>query len=158
MAGSGLRRLELPSGGWWVVDSRISHRVARDLCALSQEDSARRLGRVLFSMTVEWGFDDSPSEASVMRRDIRDIEAVTSVLLDDALPALRRLISGTEAEEVFKSLISGKLPSGYGDVALMESTGWTWQELQDTPEDVVRRMRVYLSVKSVVERGWEPQS
>ena len=153
MAGPGLRRLELPSGGWWVVDTRISHRVAGDLCALLREDGAHRLGRVLFSMTVEWGFDDSPSAESVMRREVRDIEVVTSVLRDDVLPTLRRLSSVAEAEEVFKALMSGKIPSGYGDVALMESTGWTWQELQDTPEDIVRRTQVYLSVQVVVEQG-----
>ena len=108
-------------------------------------------------MTVAWGFADSPSVESVMRRDVSDIEVATSVLRDAVIPALRWLTSIEEAERVFESLVSGKIPSGYGDVALMQSTGWTWQELQDTPEDVALRMQTYLSVKAAVERGWEPR-
>lgn len=157
MAPPGLRRLELPSGGWWVLDTRISHRVAGDLFALLNEGGAAGLGRILSCMTVAWGFADRPSAESVMRRDVSGIEAATSVLRHAVIPALRSLTSVEEAERVFESLVSGKIPSGYGDVALMESTGWTWRELQDTPEDVVRRMQAYLSVKSTVERGCEPE-
>lgn len=37
----------------------------------------------------------------------------------------------------------------------MMLTGWSWAELQDTPNDVVDRMRVYLAVKNVVENKGE---
>jgi hypothetical protein len=151
-----LRRLELPSGGWWALDTRISHRVASELFTLLKSNDSAGLGRVLFGMTVAWGFSDRPSAEAVMQREIGDIEVATSVIRDDLIPGLRRWTSTEEAERVFEALVSGQTPSGYSDIALMESTGWSWQELQDTPEDVVRGMRVYLSVKSAVEQGWGP--
>jgi hypothetical protein len=155
MDAQSLRRLELPSGGWWVLDTRISHRVASELIALLNSNDSAGLGRVLSGMTVDWGFSDSPSAEAVMQREIGDIEAATSVIRDDLIPALQRSASTEEAERVFEALVSGQMPGGYSDIALMESTGWSWQELQETPEGVVRGMRMYLSVKSVVEQGWE---
>ena len=137
---------------------RISHRCAEALFTLAQGGEVALLGQVLSCMTVEWGFDDRPSAESVMRRDVRDIEAATMALRDETIPALRTLNSTDEAERVFEALVAGGVPDGYSDEALMADTGWTWQELQDTPEDVARRMRVYLSVRSVVERGWESGS
>jgi hypothetical protein len=107
-------------------------------------------------MTVAWSFVESPSPDSVMEREVSDIEVATSVIRDELIPALQRWASTEEAERVLEALVSGRVPCGYSDVALMESTGWSWQELQDTPEGVVRGMRMYLSVKSVVEQGWEP--
>tara|TARA_Y100000310_G_scaffold289770_1_gene316415 strand:- start:104 stop:241 length:138 start_codon:yes stop_codon:yes gene_type:complete len=35
----------------------------------------------------------------------------------------------------------------------MLATGWTWDELQATPYDVVQRTRIYLQVKHVKEHG-----
>jgi hypothetical protein len=156
MDAQSLRRLELPSGGWWVLDTRISHRVSSELFTLLKGNESAGLGRVLSGMTVAWGFSDSPSAEAVMQREIGDIEAAMAIIRDNLIPALRHWSSTEEAERVFEALVSGQVPCGYSDVALMESTGWSWQELQDTPEDVVRGMRMYLSVKSAVEQGWEP--
>ncbi|MDP6452221.1 MAG: hypothetical protein QF898_02840 [SAR202 cluster bacterium] len=128
------------------------------MLALAQGGEVALLGQILSCMTVEWGFDESPSAESVMRRDVRDIEAATTALREKMIPALRNLNSTDEAERVFEALVAGRVPDGYRDEALMAETGWTWQELQDTPEDVARRMRVFLSVRYAVERGWESGS
>ena len=77
------------------------------------------------------------------------------VLRDELIPALRILETIDEAERVFGALVADRIPDDYRDEALMADTGWSWQELQDTPEDVARRIRLYLSVRFVVERGWE---
>ena len=79
------------------------------------------------------------------------------VLRDELIPALRILETTDEAERVFGALVADRIPDDYRDEALMADTGWSWQELH-TPEDVVHRMRLYLSVRSAVERGWESQS
>lgn len=154
----GVRSLELPSGGWWVLDTRVSHRLAREMSALLHGGDTTAIGHVLSCMTVAWGFDDIPSVEAVTQRDFRDIEAATMVLRDELIPALRILETTDEAERVFGALVADRIPDDYRDEALMADTGWSWQQLQDTPEDVVRRMRLYLSVRSVVERGWESQS
>ncbi|HHZ63134.1 MAG TPA: hypothetical protein EYN53_10910 [Dehalococcoidia bacterium] len=116
------------------------------------------IGHVLSCMTVAWGFDDIPSVEAVTQRDFRDIEAAAMVLRDELIPALRILETTDEAERVFGALVADRIPDDYRDEPLVADTGWSWQELQDTPEDVARRMRLYLSVRSVVERGWESQS
>ena len=48
-----------------------------------------------------------------------------------------------------------RIPTEYEVCQLMVLTGWSWGELQETPGDVVDRMRVYLSVKSVIENKGE---
>ena len=74
-----VRSLELPSGGWWVLDTRVSHRLAREISELFHGGDTTEIGHVLSCLTVAWGFDDIPSVEAVTQRDFRDIEAATMV-------------------------------------------------------------------------------
>ena len=56
-----------------------------------------------------------------------------------------------EAEHLFAGLISGHLPEAFSEVHLMASTGWSWDTLQKTPADVVRRMVTYLAVNRAID-------
>ena len=140
------------------MDTRVSHRLAREMSALLHGGDTTAIGHILSCMTVAWEFDDIPSVEAVTQRDFRDIEVATMVLRDELIPALRILETTDEAERVFEALVADRIPDDYRDEALMADTGLSWQELQDTLEDVVGRMRLYLSVRAVVERGWESQS
>ena len=35
----------------------------------------------------------------------------------------------------------------------MNATGWSWEEMQNTPHDVARDMAWFLSIKGIVEAG-----
>ena len=45
------------------------------------------------------------------------------------------------------------MPEAFEEAHLMWRTGWTWQQLQKTPADVVELMSVYLSVVDAMESG-----
>ena len=102
----GVRSPVLPSGGWWVLDTRVSHRLAREMSALMHGGDTTAIGHVLSCMIVAWGFDDIPSVEAVTRRDFRDIEAATMVLRDELIPALRILETTDEAERIFGALVA----------------------------------------------------
>ncbi|MFP6567452.1 MAG: hypothetical protein VB961_09210 [Dehalococcoidia bacterium] len=121
----GVRSLELPSGGWWVLDTRVSQRLAQEMSALLHGVDTTVIGHVLSCMTVAWEFDDIPSVEAVTQRDFRDIEAATMVLWDELIPALRILETTDEAERVFGVLVADRIPDDYRDELLMGDTGWS---------------------------------
>ena len=125
----GVRSLELPSGGWWVLDTRVSHRLAREMSALLHGGDTTAIGHVLSCMTVASGFDDIPSVEAVTQRDFRDIAAATMVLREEQIPALRILETTDEAERVFGALVADRIADDYRDEALMADTGWSWQQI-----------------------------
>ena len=52
-------------------------------------------------------------------------------------------------------MASKRVPPEYSDIQLMQLTGWSWDELQNTPIDVAQRTQVYLLVKHAKESGVE---
>ena len=44
----------------------------------------------------------------------------------------------------------GSTPPEFHDSYLMDVTGWSYETLQETPADVVRRYEMYLIVKNAV--------
>jgi len=49
------------------------------------------------------------------------------------------------------------IPGEYSGVALMEATGWTEKELDETSIETVDKMRSYLWARSYVQAGTEPE-
>ena len=155
MFDDGAARVELPSGGWWAIKTRVSYGDATTLAGLATVVDADGLARVLARLTVEWGFPEPTTPDSVLLRDLHDLDAVTAVIRERVIPVLERFDTRSESEALFEGLVKGELPAEYADVALMAATGWSWRDLQATPVDVVRRMQVYLAVRSVRDRGGE---
>ena len=50
-------------------------------------------------------------------------------------------------------MMQGNIPEEFADTQIMSATGWTWQELQNTPADEVELMVTYLAVKNTREGG-----
>ena len=156
----GVRSLELPAGGWWVLDARVSHRLAREMFALLHGGDTTAIAHALSCMTVAWGFDDFPF-----------VEAATMVLRDELIPGLRILETTDEAERVFGALVADRIPGDYRDEALTADTGWVWQGLQrhagrcGTADEVVSvcavccRARVGVAVSIIRDEngGWRPR-
>ena len=109
------------------MDTRVSHRLAREMSALLHGGDTTAIGHVLSCKTMAWGFDDIPSVEAVTQRDFRDIEAATMVLRDELIPALRILDTTDEAERVFGALVADRIPDDYRDEALMADTGWSFR-------------------------------
>lgn len=45
------------------------------------------------------------------------------------------------------------LPSEMGEAMLLLNTGWSWQDLQETPLDIVDNVHEYLAAKARVDRA-----
>ena len=155
MPGQRVRIVDLPSGEWWSLKTRLTHGETKRLAELGPAVDPSMVGVVLARLTIDWGFAEASTPTAILRRDLSDLDAVISVVRDELVPALEALNTQGEAEHLFDGMVRGTLPPDYADVALLAATGWTWQELQETPSDIVHRMRVYLAVQSVAERGGE---
>ena len=155
-----VRRIELPSGRWWEVEERPRWRHLRAMAAqrgagaAGQADRGELADETLAVLTTAWGFEDPVSAASVGKREPDDVAAV----LAEVGAVMERLLRAREdrdalAMELFAGLMEGRAPEAFEEAHMMWRTGWTWQELQDTPADVVELMSVYLSVVDAMESG-----
>lgn len=41
----------------------------------------------------------------------------------------------------------------FGDVAIMHATGWSWDELMNTPIHIVQKYQMYLAVRNAKING-----
>ena len=157
-----VRRVDLPSGGWWdlVIRPRWKHVCPLLLEARDPVDPAAADGahgclveRALVSFTAAWSFGEPVTEGSLALRDQGDVVAVMEVFG-------REIVSGWAggdrqalAEELFEGLARGVIPAPFAESHVLALTGWTWAALQETPVDVVDRMAVYLAVRQARETG-----
>lgn len=146
-------RVPLPSGGWWDVETRPTWAQAKEWerWAANNDDGLPEM--VLAQLTPAWSFSSAVSAEAVAQRDPADVAAA----MDAAERTVARLAdaraSKETAEALFAALVAGRVPEEFADVHLMASTGWSYEELQRTPADVVERMSTYLSVRAAYETG-----
>jgi hypothetical protein len=142
-------RVELPSGGWWDISVRPAW------AHLSEWSDAGNdlVDRALVSLTAGWSFSEPVSVEAIAALDPEDLIAVLEAFKRRAAPYLATRSLRAEAEELFAALMSGQVPAAFVETHLMAATGWSWQRLQRTPADVVRRMATYLAVARAVEGG-----
>jgi hypothetical protein len=139
-----VKRIELPSGGWWDIETRPRWKHVHECENVTEWDS---LKQIIAKLSTAWSFQESICPESIALRSEDDIAAmleafarnVSSLALDDNPVQL--------AEELFAGLVTGHVPDHFADVHIMAATGWDWHTLQNTPADVVQRMMIYLAVR-----------
>ncbi len=158
-----VKRLRLPSGGWWDIETRPRWRHVREWFSMNgayqsespagTADGPDLADRALASLTVAWSFPEDVSVSSLPHRDPRDTLAALELLEAEVLPAWDRRCCKNMAEELFSALVAGRVPAEFAEAHVIASTGWSWQTLMDTPADVVEKLTLYLSVTHVREIG-----
>ena len=150
-----IRRVDLPSGGWWELETKPRWKHFRewsfDVGALS--GSVALGDRVLVSLTPAWSFQEKVCLESLCLRDVADTAAVLEVLQREVLSPLSRERPTRLAEDLFVGLAAGTIPPPFAEVHLMALTGWSWETLLQTPLDVVEKMAIYRAVKETRETG-----
>ena len=151
--------MEMPSGRWWEIEERPRWKHLRAIAGLPDRDKAGGAGRdlaeeTLAVLTTDWGFEEPVSPAAVLDREPDDLASA----LAEAGSVMERLFEVRKhrdalAMELFAGLMAGRVPEAFEEVHLMSRTGWTWEQLQETPADVVEMMSVYLSVVDAMESG-----
>ena len=144
-----LRRISLPSGGWWAVRTRPTWKDAK---AIGEGDGGR-LNSFLVAITESWSFEDTVSTETLAHRDECDVDVVLRVIGETVLPWLDMDPPETMAKALFAGMSAGQVPEDFFDVQLMASTGWSWQDLQSAPADVVLKMAVFLAVSQIKAQG-----
>ncbi len=105
------------------------------------------------SLTAGWSFPEHVSVESIASRDPGDLIAVLEAFQREVAPRLGAPCPRRDAEHLFAGLVSGQMPAAFAETHLMASTGWSWDMLQRTPADVVRRMTIYLAVARAIREG-----
>ena len=156
-----VKRIELPSGRWWEIEKRPRWKHLRAMGGQSrrrsetgQADRGELADETLAVLTKAWGFEEPVCPASVRNREPDDVAAV----LAEIGAVMERLLRARKdrdvlAMELFAGLMEGRVPEAFEEAHLMWRTGWTWQQLQETPADVVELMSAYLSVVDAMESG-----
>ncbi|MDA1349164.1 MAG: hypothetical protein O3A47_09945 [Chloroflexi bacterium] len=144
------RRIGLPSGGWWEIETRPRWRHARGWEAMDEGDLA---DRALAALTVGWSLDEEPTVEAVCALAADDLAAMLDFFLREVAPFLERDGPKQAAERLFAGLARGAVPADFVEAHVMAATGWSWQTLQETPADVVRDMEIYLGVSRAFESG-----
>lgn len=146
-------RVELPSGGWWELESRPRWKHVRKWASeAGRPGEGETADRALVSLTAAWSFEDEVCVAALSRRSPGDLATAFEALHDRVLSPLAGPVRQM-AEELFAGLVSGTVPQGFAEAHIMAATGWDWATLQRTPADVVQRMVVYLSVREARANG-----
>ncbi|MDA0769322.1 MAG: hypothetical protein O2821_03770 [Chloroflexi bacterium] len=144
-----VRRISLPSGGWWAIRTRPTW---QDVGALG-DGIEGRLEQLLVNVTEAWSFEDAISLDALARIDDGDMAAVMQVVIEDVLPWLDQDSPEEMAKGLFAGMSTGQVPEEFLDVQLMDATGWSWQVLQSAPADVVLKMAIFLAVSQVKAEG-----
>ena len=144
-----VRRISLPSGGWWAIRTRPAW---KDVGAIGY-DSECRLELLLIAITETWSFEETVSPEALARRDECDVAAVVEAMNEEVMPWLDRDTPEMMAKALFAGMSAGQVPEQFFEVQLMAATGWSWQALQSAPADVVLRMAVFLAVAQVKSQG-----
>ena len=144
-----VRRVTLPSGGWWTIRTRPTWEDVGNL----GDDGEGRLDRLLLAITETWSFEETVSSQAMVHRDDNDVEAVMEAVNEDVVPWLDREAPETMAKELFAGMSTGRVPAQFFEVRLMAATGWSWHDLQTAPADIVLKMAVFLAVSLVKMQG-----
>ena len=153
-----VRRVELPSGGWWKILTRPRWKHVRgwllDRDASSRTDRQDSLvEQALVALTVAWSFCEPVSLESLGRREPGDVLAMMKVMEREIVPLWGRDRPRVLGEELFTGLVGGRIPAMFAEAHIMAQTGWSWATLQETPADVVEKMAIYLAVRQASETG-----
>jgi hypothetical protein len=150
-----IKRVQLPSGGWWEVQTRPLWRHVWQWSSEGRhlDGSPSLIDLALLSLTAAWSFGEEITFESLARRDESDLLAVYRVLCSEIISPLERPSPREKAQALFASLAAGQVPPEFAEAHLMARTGWTWHVLQDTPADVVQQMWIYLAVAQVWHTG-----
>ena len=148
-----IKRIRLPSGGWWEIETRPRWKhVRRWADDIDRPDRSLDLvERALVSLTTAWSFCDAIGLESLARRDARDLITVLEAFQCDVVLPLEEDTPVIMAEELFAGMVGGRIPPRFAEAHLMAATGWSWQTLQETPADVVQTMAIYLAVRQTRE-------
>ncbi len=144
-----VKRIALPTGGWWELRLRPLWRHVRQWMA--KDDAPGLVEQALASLTAAWSFPEEVSPEAVRLRQPDDVAAALAVALREVLPALGGADAGPMAQELFAGLLRGQVPTAFTEAHLLALTGWTWHELQETPADVVRKLAIYLAVRHALD-------
>lgn len=145
---SGVRRVKLPTGGWWDIRTRPTW---QDASSLRGDEC--QVDDLLAAISEAWSFDGPVSVKSIGFRDESDLAAVLVALQEDVLPWLDQDAPRDLATGLFAAMSIGQVPEKFFEIQLMAATGWSWQTLQSTPADVVLKMALFLGVSDVKEQG-----
>ena len=150
-----VRRLQLPSGGWWEMETRPrwGHRRLWALPGRLTSSQARPSDRALVALTTAWSFDEPVSLATLRAREAADLGTALDFMGGEIIGSLVQTSLKTMAEELFVGLAGGQVPPSFVEARLMVHTGWSWQTLMETPADVVERVAVYIAVSQAMVTG-----
>jgi hypothetical protein len=158
-----VRRIELPSGGWWEIETRPRWKHVRGWYSghpheAPQSGDAGRgdpdlAERALVSLTTAWSFAEKTSLDSLAQRDVADVLTAMELLRPEVSPPGDGQPPKLLAEELFAGLAVGRVPERFAEVHIMALTGWDWETLQETPADVVGLMALYMAVKDAIDNA-----
>lgn len=148
-----VRRIGVPSGGWWEVETRPLWRHVREWREGRSDCDGGLVDRVVMSLTTAWSFDLPVELESLALVDANDMAVVLEVLVEQIAKFAGFVERKAMAEELFSGLAAGSVPEGFAEVHVMSVAGWSWGELQDTPADVVERMVIYEAVAETMSTG-----
>lgn len=139
-----VRRIALPSGGWWEISTRPLWKHVRDW----PHEGADLIDHALTSLTIAWSFSEEIGVGTIAGRDADDLIAVIEAFREDVAPHLLDARHRVElAQRLFACMVVGQIPREFEEAHIMAATGWSWQALQATPADVVQRVTIYLAVR-----------
>ncbi len=140
-------RLALPSGGWWDLSLRPLWKHVK----LWKGGDECLVETAVLHLSLGWSFDGPITLDALKARDPEDLACVVEAIVGTfGTPSES---NRDMAEKLFRGLHSGVLPEEFAEVHIMAATGWSWQELQNTPADVVENMVTYLGVTQAVGSG-----
>lgn len=144
-----VKRIALPSGGWWELRLRPLWRHVRQWMAA--DGAPGLVEQALASLTAAWSFPEEVSADAVRLRHPGDMAAALEVMLQEVIPAMGGASPEQMAQELFAGLLQGQVPASFAEAHLLALTGWTWHDLQETPADVVQKLAIYLAVRHAMD-------
>jgi hypothetical protein len=148
-----VRRIDVPSGGWWEVETRPLWRHVREWREGAHHNDGGLVDRVVVSLTTAWSFDLPVELDSLALVDADDVGVVLEVLVEQVAKLSGLVERKTIAEELFARMAAGSVPEEFAEVHVLAVAGWSWRELQETPADVVERMAIYKAVAETMSTG-----
>ena len=132
MTADTVKRLDLPSGGWWELETWPRWKHVRELLVLfpvggqpagGPYDQSGLVDRLLVSLTVAWSFGEPVSLTSLARRDTGDVSTAMELLKHEVAPNWEARSPKQLAEELYGSLATGRVPSEFAEAHVMALTG-----------------------------------
>jgi len=117
------------------------------------QGDGRLVDRVVVSLTTAWSFDMPVELEKLAFVDLADMAAVLDVLIEQVSRYSILEERKEMAEELFTGMAVGLVREEFAEVHVMSVAGWSWEELQETPVDVVERMALYKAVTDTMRSG-----